>query len=206
MENIRSKVVPFIENSVTNQTDGIFSYIQEQTNVQDLDSKGIVTFTTNYAPSGETVPLNLIDKTANYWASLSYLDAYLLIDFKKNKVVVSDYIILNSKRDFPREWKIIGSNNNVTWKLISNEKTDYPSNGYESMCLRFKSQSLERFRYIKIIQLKERSSLNGKQLVFREIELYGVFYNHSDLNNKSCFHHVKNYMNNSILFIVLLIY
>ena len=151
---MRSKKIPFIENSETNLTNGIFSYIQEQSLVKDLDSEGIVSFTTNRKTAQYTVPLYLIDKTNSYWASDSYLDSYLLIDFKNNKVSISDYIIADCGPDYPREWKILGSNDKIIWTQISHETTNYPSTYNGILCLRFRSESQEKFRYIKLIQLK----------------------------------------------------
>ena len=42
-------------------------------------------------------------KEYSYRMSDNTTDAYLLIDFKKNKVIISDYIITDYDSDFPRE-------------------------------------------------------------------------------------------------------
>ena len=200
---IKSKSVPFAENSESNQTNGIFSYLQEQTKFEDIDSKGVVSFTTNRR-TVESIPLNLIDKNRSYWATSRDLDAYLLIDFKKNRVIVSDYTICNYGQSFAQEWKVHGSNNKATWKLISHETTNYASNEYNYHCFRYNSLSLERYRYIKITQQKGRTHTNGVHLVFYDLELYGIFYNQLDIPLITCFNRMKPRSFKSVLFYVIL--
>lgn len=204
---MKSRHIPFIENSKTNQTNGIFSYIQKQTNEKDLDSKGIVSFETNYKAGADTVPLNLTDKRESWWASANNIDAYLLIDFHGNRVSVSDYIILDRGFDFPRKWKILGLNDKNQWNEISCETTNFASNNSNLYCFRYRSTSLDRYRCIKVIQEQGRSKNGGdNRLVFHEIEFYGVFYSYSYIKGNTC---INSITRNSLLrvsLIILLIY
>jgi hypothetical protein len=200
---LKSKVIQFIEKSGTNLTEGIFSYIQEQINAKDLDANGTVSFTTNRA-TNKTVPLNLIDKERTYWASGKYLDSYLLIDFKKNKVAVSDYIITNYGFDFSREWKLHGSNDKRKWYELSHETTNFPSTDDTFYTFVYHSKSLERFRYLKFTQQQGRVHQDGSHLVFYEIELYGVFYSSSDIHYKTCFRRVNHLSLIRLPFVILI--
>ena len=146
---MKSKTISFPETSAISTTKGIFSYLQGQAGFTNLHEKGIISITTNYQSSSND-PLFLMDKsTSTYWASGDNIDAYLLIDFKKNKVIVEDYWINDYGVDFSQEWKMLGSNDNVRWTLISNEKTSYGQNDRNLYYLRLHSLSLRRFRYIK---------------------------------------------------------
>ena len=185
---MKSKIISFPENSTIKTTKGIFSYLQEQAEIVNLHEKGIISITTN-APGSNSKPLHLIDKsTSTYWNSAKNIDAYLLIDFKKNKVIVEDYWINNCGFDFSQEWKMLGSNDKVRWTLISNEKTNYRQSDNNLYWLRFHSLSLRRFRYIKIIQLNQRTHVNGEHLTFYDLELFGMFCSHDDIVNdmKTC--------------------
>ena len=178
---MKSKIITFDETVDVKANEGIFSYLQEQAKYVNLHEKGIVSLTTN-SPGAKSKPLHLIDKNNTYWASNDNIDAYLLIDFKQNKVIISDYWIDDCGFDFPREWKMLGSNNKIKWTLISHEKTNFAENDSQRYCLRFHSTSLGRFRYIKIMQMSKRG-LSGSFLVFYDIELFGVFCSYNDVKN-----------------------
>ena len=200
---LKSKVIPFIKNSGTNLTEGIFSYIQEQVNAKDLDANGAVSFTTNHA-TDNTILLNLIDKERTYWASNTSLDSYLLIDFKKNKVVVSEYTIENRGYDFSREWKLHGSNDKRKWYELSHETTNFLSTDTTYYSFVYHSKSLKKFRYLKFTQQQGKTNQNGIFLVFYEIELYGVFYSSSDIHYKTCFRRVNHLSFVRLPFVILI--
>ena len=179
MTSIKSKTIPWTNTGSSNLVDGIFSYLKAQTSPSYPDEAGVVSLTTNY-PSEHSVPKNLMDRTNTYWCSGLSLDAYLLIDFKKNKASISNYVISNYGHDYPREWKMLGSNDNKQWTLLSHEYTNYQSTESVYYNLLFTTKSLKIFRYIKIIQLQSRTYVNGAHLAFYELELYGTYYSNSD--------------------------
>ena len=179
---MQSKLVPFNEEKLGVAQDGIQSNLQKQVNFADLHEKGIISISTNY-PYKRSIPLYLYDKGVSHWASNISIDAYLLIDFKKNKVIVNDYLYNDRGFDFPQEWKILGSNDKRKWTLISHEKTNYASNDGNLYWLRFHSLSLGRFRYIKMTQQKTRTYPDGPYLVLYDLELFGVFCSEKDINN-----------------------
>ena len=185
---MKSKFIRFNETSEISKTKGIFSYMQEKADVINLHEKGIISITTN-DPGRNSKPLHIIDKnTSTYWNTANNTNAYLLIDFKKNKVIVEDYWVNNRGFDFSQEWKMLGSNDKVRWTLISNEKTNYEQSNGKNYWLKFHSLSLMRFRYIKVVQLKPRAHVNGAHLTFYDLELFGMFCSHEDLINdmKTC--------------------
>lgn len=179
---MKSKIILFNEEMQGVRQDGIFNNLQEQANSSDIHEKGIISVSTNY-PYKYSIPSYLYDKGVTYWASNKSIDAYLLIDFKKNKVIVNDYLINDRGHDFPQEWKMLGSNDKRRWTLISHEKSNYANNDGNLYWLRYHSLSLGRFRYIKIIQLQSRTLSDGPFLVFYGLELFGVFCSEKDINN-----------------------
>ena len=179
MSSLKSKMIPWIKSGTNNLTNGIFSYLKEQASPLYPNDAGIISITTNY-PSASSLPQNLMDGTDTYWSSKCNLDAYLLIDFMKNKASISNYVIRNPGHDYPREWKMLGSNDKIQWTQLSHQYSYYQSTQSTKYNLMFESESLKMFRYIKVIQLQSRTHVNGANLAFYELELYGTFYSKSD--------------------------
>ena len=110
------------------------------------------------------------------WANDVYGEAFFIIDFNKNNILLESYTI-----SWPclkgNNWIIEGSNNNQTWFVVDNV-TKFSST---SMTYHRKCRNPSTFRYFKISTEEDRIHIS-------DVELFGVL----NPNARRCTIIVKN--------------
>ena len=169
---METKIIPYTKGDYFN---GVFNYFQKLENEVDLSKTNIVEFSSNYKAQDFS---NLFNDNAFWYASGK--DCYLLIDFKKNKLMLDHYSYNANHWDFPRKFSMFGSNNKIRWAQLDEHTTNYQKGDSALETLSFDTQTKRRFRYLKL-QMKENRAFGDDTLTIFKLELFGVIYSHSDL-------------------------
>lgn len=105
-------------------------------------------------------------------------DGYIIFDFKNIKINFSKYYfsVPSSKNGasdgWPKRWRIEGSNDENTWKLIDFKENDSNLNDYgKSSTFTCQTTNNEYYRYIRIKDFT--SQFNNHYFLLSEIEFYG---------------------------------
>lgn len=97
--------------------DGIFNYLTSKTG-GNISDNGTIEVSSNSINRIQSHPKNLLQESGNYAAESSKKDAYVIFDFKKMKVEITDYTIKASATCCMKNWVFEVSNDGIDWKII----------------------------------------------------------------------------------------
>lgn len=197
-ENIKSNTMNRFNRVLTfspvagKQFNGTFDYLNRQCNGNCIEKKIITVEHHNPYPQGNQCK-NLVAfesmGTNCYSAFSNSPGGYYIFDFLHRKVRVQEYLMHSrygspsnsgaKDRRQPRSWKLMGSNDKETWKLIDNRDDDYSINDNDASSL-FKCQNeINSFKFIK---LENTGKCHGEGHFFdlAALEFFGDLFEQSN--------------------------
>ena len=114
--------IPFDPKNVFN---GAFKYLQTLSGTENI-CQNIIKISVSSTIQG-TVDIPVVRKYEDityYWMSQSEKIGWYEVDFKNNRFYLESYVIRDHGRDFHTEWKILGSNDGITYDVVD-EVTNY---------------------------------------------------------------------------------
>lgn len=169
------KEIPYQKNQ---EFKGIINYIRNE-------AKGyfpeLVKVNSSSINGGKDIfsPLNslLYEKDSNSFATNDINDSWIKFDFTKLKIILKNYTIKSypfTKNDTHlKSWIIEGSNNNINWQILDEQKNSDVLNGKSYVhTFSVKNEKDKAFKYLRL-KMTGLNHSNNNVLCFNSIEFYG---------------------------------
>lgn len=163
-----------------NKLNGILNYIRTKMpnsvfNEIDIISSSI------YQNNEQYSPRNIIQyENPNVeFCTINEDESWLLIDFKDHRITPNKYVIRSCDYDkdseHPKTWVIEGSNDDQTWDLLDEQKTNASLNGPTSINSFPLKQLNKKYRFIRMRQLENWSG-DSYFLNINNFEIFGILF------------------------------
>lgn len=174
---IKSAFVPYNKSEPLN---GIFSYLKNESGVNDIVGKRIISLSGSSEDASENHPycyalgIN-ITTTYQYWRTISTSEEnqYFVVDFLKSRVSLSDINIWVTQYDIFQSYKIYGSTGSSKFSLIGTYTT--LENHTDFRHVKMPIDKIGVYRAIKIVPQGKRNS-GDYRFVIHRLDFFGVFY------------------------------
>ena len=187
------------------QFDGIFKYIAKIAKYKEIHSKRDIKLSVSSNWSAETkkmvYPLGYGNEDySNYWTSDGIKDQWYQIDFRRMKVSIDSYDYKAYSYDFFSEWRLLGSNDEYTWKAIDISKTaSYPAkDSFESKHIICNQNVKEAFSYIRL-QVSGNRNRGDLYFAIYGLEFYGRVYLYNQVSARCIRKHPCMYLINILI-------
>ena len=159
---------------------GIFNYLQTQTggkieNEVNFTSSSVASSSDCYKPSN----VALFGDTNNYFHSKNVEGSWICFDFNDRRVVPTHYTVKSVNwgvnDHHPKSWVIEGSNDNISWETIDEEKNCSYLNGVSLVhTFPMNHPKSTEFKYIRMRSTGPNWCGNSYHyLIFDSFEIYG---------------------------------
>ena len=195
---LNSKNLPY---DGTDHFNGIIKYFRDETKDKDPANYGLITLSSSCTSDAHNIFVDESDGTKGYWACAG-IGSWIQLGFKRNRVALTAYTIYCYGWDFLREWKVLASDDNKTWRTISHKTLSKQPEGSELFSLVFNTDYILSRKYIRFVSLSNRFQ-GDTAFPLHRIELFGMFFSSKDINNKTCTFRTQNKCFVLILFIIV---
>ena len=138
------------------------------------------------------------------WCSENMPSSYFILSFSRHSVEITNYTFITRNflsSDFPKNWKVEGSNDPLNWQYIDHE-TDQNDLNQLSVTKTFKVRSPGRYKYFKFTH-NGTNSVGNKFFCLGKIDIFGVLYNKGSDRDCTCKRKLRENKLSMFIFIVL---
>ena len=157
------------------ELDGVINYLRNKSN-NNVSNKVIVTSSSCLNEIFNPCNVLIYDDKSKYFLSENKPDAFICFDFKKKKVIPTNYTIRSAPYDdgaHPKSWAIEGSNDNENWNILDTQDNCSKLKGLSlAHTFDIKNNENMEFRYIRMRQTDQSFAINN-YLRIESFEIYG---------------------------------